>query len=434
MEQGKDRETIIFHVDVNSAFLSWSAIKRLSEDPSSIDLRTIPSAVGGDIRTRHGVITAKSIPAKKYGVKTGEPVVKALKKCPDLVLVSSDFDYYRDCSRKFIRILKEYSPEVEQVSIDEAYMDMGQLRQASYQEICGQAALIRQRIAGELGFTVNIGISTNRLLAKMASDFQKPDRTHTLFPEEVKGKMWPLPVEELHGCGQATAMRLRQLGLNTIGEVAAADLALLQSQLGKKSGDYIHRSANGISSSRINSQKREAKSYSNETTLSEDISLINYEQKTPEILGRLAKKVAGRLQKDKVSAFTITVSAKTEDFCRHSRQMTLEVSTNREEEIFHHAVILLDQLLRGEKGLLTAGHKVRLIGVGSSNLDKSGYRQMNLFDWAEQNRESYEKKMVEERREKEKMEKRDRLDRMMRESRQRFGRKGIYRGTDWEPD
>ncbi len=428
----KGRDHIIFHVDVNSAFLSWSAIKRLEEDPSSVDLRTIPSAVGGDIKTRHGVVTAKSIPAKKYGVKTGEPVVKALQKCPDLVLVKSDFTYYRSCSHKFIRILEEYCQELEQVSIDEAYMDMSHLALLSDRELIDRARIIRERVFHDLGFTVNIGISTNRLLAKMASDFQKPDRTHTLFPEEVAAKMWPLPVEDLHGCGGATSARLHQLGLNSIGDVAAADLGLLQSVLGKKAGAYIHKSANGISSARVSGEKREAKSYSNETTLSEDIDLTNYEARTPAILQRLSEKVAGRLQKDQVLAFTITVSAKTEDFRRHSRQLTLENSTNRAEDIFHNAVYLLDQLLRGPEGLLTAGHSVRLLGVGASHLDKSGYRQISLFDWAEQNREAFEKKQEEEKKQKARQEKMDRLDKMLKDSRQRFGKQVIYRASDRE--
>ena len=115
---------MIFHVDVNSAFLSWSALKQLEEDPNAVDLRTIPSAVGGDVKTRHGVITAKSIPAKKYGVQTGEPVVKALQKCPNLVLVKSDFETYRKYSHALIEILSRYTPIIQQVSIDEAYLDV----------------------------------------------------------------------------------------------------------------------------------------------------------------------------------------------------------------------------------------------------------------------------------------------------------------------
>jgi DNA polymerase-4 len=174
-------ERTIFHVDVNSAFLSWSALKKLREEPGSVDLRTIPSAVGGDVKTRHGIITAKSIPAKKYGVQTGEPVVKALQKCPQLVTVPPDFPTYHEYSQALMDILAQYSPLLQQVSIDEAYLDMShRIAFGDREAALLWASRIREQVKRELGFTVNVGISTNKLLAKMASDFQKPDRTHTL--------------------------------------------------------------------------------------------------------------------------------------------------------------------------------------------------------------------------------------------------------------
>ena len=180
-------EKLIFHVDVNSAFLSWTAVKRLNEEPDSVDLRAIPSAIGGDVAKRHGVITACSIPAKKLGVRTGEPVMRALEKCPELILLTSDFKTYREYSEKFIKILKKYALAVEQVSIDEAYIDI-----TGTDEPIKMADKIKTEIYESLGFTVNIGISTVKLLAKMASDFEKPYKIHTLFPEEIKEKMWKL--------------------------------------------------------------------------------------------------------------------------------------------------------------------------------------------------------------------------------------------------
>ena len=234
MEQ---EERVIFHVDVNSAFLSWSALKRLEEDPGSLDLRTIPSAVGGDVKTRHGVITAKSIPAKKYGVQTGEPVVKALQKCPQLVLVPSDFETYRKYSRAMMEILARYTPLLQQMSIDEAFLDLSErISPRDREGALELARQIRDTVRQELGFTVNVGISNNKLLAKMASDFQKPDRTHTLYPEEVPAKMWPLPINDLYGCGKQTARKLQLVGINTIGDAAAADLELLQTVLGERTG------------------------------------------------------------------------------------------------------------------------------------------------------------------------------------------------------
>ena len=207
----------IFHVDVNSAFLSWSALKRLAEEPGSVDLRTIPSAVGGDVKTRHGVITAKSIPAKKYGVQTGEPVVKALQKCPQLVLVPADFETYQKYSHALMDILAQYTPLLQQMSVDEAFLDLtDRIPPGDREGALALAGEIRSKVRDSLGFTVNVGISCNKLLAKMASDFQKPDRTHTLYPEEIPARMWPLPIGSLFGCGKQTAQKLQLIGIEML--------------------------------------------------------------------------------------------------------------------------------------------------------------------------------------------------------------------------
>ncbi len=380
-----DVKKTIFHIDVNSAFLSWSAVKLLREEPGSVDLRTIPSAVAGDVNTRHGVITAKSIPAKKYGVVTGEPVVKALRKCPMLKLVKSDFNYYRQSSREFVNILERYTDLVQQVSIDEAFMDVTDLR-----EICADfetperpfplclADRIRKEIREELEFTVNVGISSNKLLAKMASDFEKPDKVHTLYPEEMKEKFFPLPIGELYGCGGQTARRLRDLGIFTIGDAALSSLELLQSILGEKSGEYIHRSANGIGSTQVHPEREEAKSVSNETTMAHDITASNYEEEMPGVLQALSESVARRLKKKDFFASTVVVMVKTNEFRRHSRQTTLRDPVQESAEIYPVAKQLMDELLTGEKGLFARGAGVRLVGVGTSGLDHGEYQQLKL--------------------------------------------------------
>ena len=226
-------DKIIFHIDVNSAYLSWEAVYRLAHKGGREDLREIASAVGGDMALRHGIILAKSIPAKKYGIKTGQTILEAKRKCPTLVLVPPNYNLYEQCSAAFIEILREYSDTVEQYSIDEAFIDM-----SASCHLFGApeetAEKIRNRIREELGFTVNIGISFNKLLAKMASDFQKPDRVHTLYPEEIKAKMWPLPVSDLFFVGRATTGKLFSIGIQTIGELAAADPAWLKSLLKKQ--------------------------------------------------------------------------------------------------------------------------------------------------------------------------------------------------------
>ena len=429
----ESEERIIFHVDVNSAFLSWSALKRLEEDPSAVDLRTIPSGVGGDVKTRHGIITAKSIPAKKYGVQTGEPVVKALQKCPQLVLVPPDFETYRKYSRALMEILSGYTNLLQQVSIDEAYMDVTEriYKAAVFpkgskiaglpngstdaglpgnsggtgnteppaearEQALALAQQIRNRVRTELDFTVNVGLSSNKLLAKMASDFEKPDKTHTLYPEEVPAKMWPLPIETLHGCGKSTAQKLKLIGINTIGDAAAADMALLQSFLGQSSGTYIWNSANGISRSKVVAEREQAKSVSNERTLSEDVSRENYQTDGVPVICMLARKVAARLQKSGLAGQTVTFQIKTSEFERHSRQMSLPELTDQSKDIEAAALLLADQLLGGPDGLFAQGVKIRLIGVGVSRLAEKKVHQMDLFEWAERNEEEESRRAEEE--------------------------------------
>ncbi len=394
---------IIFHIDVNSAFLSWSAVKRLEEEPGSVDLRTIPSIVGGDIATRHGIVTAKSIPAKKLGIETAEPVARALQKCPNLVIVRSDFETYRKYSRAFIAILRQYAPVVEQASIDEAFADMTEVFEA-YEK--GGAALsermpgpgldrrefalemarrIRDEVRESLGFTVNVGISVNKLLAKMASDFTKPDRTHTLYPSEIPDKMWPLPVGDLFGCGRKTAERLASLGVSTIGDAASLPLEVLQTSLGEKSGEYIFRSVRGKGSDRVSDEREDAKSYSNEVTTASDITAENYSEEMPPLLKALSQKVASRLRRDHVYARTIGVMVKTNDFRRRSMQQKAEDSTNSEEVLLRIAASLMEKLLLGDNGLLSSdGSGIRLVGICAADLDDGNFRQMNLMDYLTQ--------------------------------------------------
>lgn len=191
-------ERLIFHVDVNSAYLSWEAARRVANGEE--DIRLIPSAVGGDREKRTGVILAKSIPAKKYQVRTGEPVAIALRKCPQLYLVKPDFRLYEQNSRAFMDVCRKYAPVVEKFSIDECFLDMSGT-QRLYPNPSAIAMRMKNEIRDTLGFTVNIGIGPNKILAKMASDFEKPDQIHTLFFSEIPQKLWPLPVRALFTVG-----------------------------------------------------------------------------------------------------------------------------------------------------------------------------------------------------------------------------------------
>lgn len=227
----KSTERLIFHIDVNSAFLSWESARRVNQGLP--DLREIPSCVGGDPKKRTGIVVAKSIPAKKYGIQTGEPVAMALRKCPNLVIVPSDFELYDKCSRAFKAICASFAPVMESFSIDEVFLDMTGTS-LIYPDPVAAAYELKDKIHSELGFTVNVGISTNKLLAKMASDFQKPDRVHTLFPDEISEKMWPLPIRNLLFLGKASEQKLLNQGIRTIGDLARERETNVQLWLGEK--------------------------------------------------------------------------------------------------------------------------------------------------------------------------------------------------------
>ena len=309
---------VIFHVDVNSAFLSWSAAYRVRVLGEQEDLRDIPSAVAGERAERHGIILAKSIPAKKCGVKTGEQIFLAQQKCPGLKLVPPDYALYVEASRRFVALLREFAPVVEQYSIDEAWADLSGT-EGLYGSPVAAAELLRARIREELGFTVNIGISSNKLLAKMAGEFEKPDKVHTLFPEEVPQKLWPLPVRELFMLGPATERRLNRIGIHTIGELAQADPELVLHYLNKP-GLALWHSANGRCSEELLPQPEANKGYGNSTTLPADVTT---EAGAQRVLLSLCETVAMRLRRDGKAARCISVSLRSADFVTFSHQTML---------------------------------------------------------------------------------------------------------------
>lgn len=359
---------LIFHIDVNSAFLSWESVYRLENTPGEIDLRTIPSAVGGDSKSRHGVILAKSIPAKKLGVTTGEPLVSALRKCPDLVIVPSRFDFYIKCSKKLISLLENYTPDIEKFSIDEAFLDMtGTIH--LFGDPIQTAHEIRERIFRELKFTVNIGISSNKLLAKMASDFEKPDKTHTLFPEEIEKKMWPLPLRHLLFVGESAAEKMKRIGLHTIGDVAMCDVPVLKAHLGDKYGTMIHRYANGIDDEPVESREPANKGYGNSITLPRDVA--DYDTAC-QVLLALSETVGARLREEKVRCNCICVELKDWQFRTQSHQLTLIVPTDSTTILYENACRLLKEFWN-----LTP---VRLIGLRTSRISEDSYEQISLFE------------------------------------------------------
>lgn len=360
-------ERLVFHIDVNSAFLSWEAARRVSEGKE--DIRLIPSAIGGDRDKRTGVILAKSIPAKKYGVKTGEPVGMALKKCPRLYVAPPDFRLYERCSRAFMNICREYTPTLEKFSIDECFLDMSGMG-SIYPDPVATAHEIKDRIKRELGFTVNIGIGPNKLLAKMASDFEKPDKVHTLFENEIEAKLWQLPVRELFTVGASTADKLERAYIQTIGDLARLDIRILQGLVGNKMGDQLHRFANGIDDSQVLEHPEKAKGYSNSTTLEENITGT---EEALKILLALADSTASRMRADGARAYCIGVTIRSTDFKDRSHQRKLDEATDITTEIFEVCRVLFSELWDRRTPL-------RLLGVSLTNVTYDDDCQMSLFD------------------------------------------------------
>ena len=359
--------SVIFHIDVNSAYLSWTAAEKLKNGAAQ-DLREIPSIIGGDQKSRHGVVLAKSVPAKKYGIRTGEPVANAFRKCPNLVLEPPDHKMYRQKSAMLMEYLRSFTTKIEQVSVDECYMDFTEIA-SQYASPVSAAFQIKDSIREKFGFTVNIGISSNKLLAKMASDFEKPDKVHTLFPEEVLLKMWPLPIGELFMAGRSSVEALKKLEIDTIGELANADLGLIELHL-KSHGKMLWEFANGIDHSEVQPEQSEAKGVGNSTTLSEYAATVEEAMK---VFYKLAKSVGARLRKAGQRAGMVSMEIKYYDFRTASHQKQLLKPTNEDQVLYETACQLFKEIWSGEP--------VRLLGIRTAKLSaESEPEQMTLFD------------------------------------------------------
>ena len=357
---------LVFHIDVNSAYLSWEAARRVAAGEA--DLRLIPSAIGGDREKRTGVILAKSIPAKKFGVRTGEPVAMALRKCPDLVLARPDFRLYEQSSKAFMDICREYAPVVEKYSIDECFLDMSGTHRI-YPNPLAIAHTIKDKIRDTLGFTVNVGIGENKILAKMASDFEKPDKVHTLYLHEIPQKLWPLPVRELFTVGASTAEKLEKARIRTIGDLAHAPLPFVQKIVGMKLGKQLHDYANGIDNSPVLAEPEAAKGYSISTTLEEDV--VKAEQ-AHRVLLALTDSVTARMRADGFKAYRVAVSIRSNDFKTRSHQRKLHDPTDISSEVYALCKQLFAELWDGHTPL-------RLIGVALTDLTKEEPAQISLF-------------------------------------------------------
>lgn len=355
----------ILHVDVNNAFLSWLAVYKL-EQGESLDIRTIPAVIGGDEKQRHGIVLAKSNLAKQFGIKTGEPLYSARKKCPTIKIYESNFKVYKKYSDMLFELLQEYSFKIERFSIDECFIDMTEF--LNNRKLIDVAYEISKRVREELKFTVNIGVAHNKLLAKMASDFQKPNRVHTLYEKEIPRKMWNLPISELFMVGRRTLPKLYNMNIKTIENLAKTDKNLLIKKFGKF-GKVMWEYANGIDDSEVNYLKQKPKGVGNSTTVSQDITNI---EKIEEVLLALTEHTTYRLRKHNMLGNVVSVQLRTSDFKNYSHQRKLNFSTNSTKEIFKTAKELVRQLYNNEP--------IRLIGIRIDNLCDEEEKQISLFE------------------------------------------------------
>ena len=381
---------IIFHIDVNSAYLSWTAVEQL-KNGAEVDIRTIPAIIGGDKESRHGIVLAKSPSAKKFGIRTGEPVVNAFRKCPNLHMDSPDHRMYRQYSRRLMEFLKIYTPEIEQVSVDECFMDFTGISDRFTSPV-DAAHEMKDRVYEKFGFTVNVGISTNKLLAKMASDFEKPNRVHTLFM-----------------AGRSSVAILEKLEIRTIGELAQTDPKLLEFHL-KSHGRTLWEFANGIGDAKVQSEETAAKGVGNSTTLPKDVEKAEDAKK---VLFSLAESVGKRLRKAGQKANMVSVEIRYSDFQNVSHQKQLGRASGADQVIYEAACSLFDELWNGKP--------IRLLGVRTAKLvDEDEPEQLSLFDL--QFEVKYEKP-------KKSMEKLKKLSAAMGEIRGKYGADAVIRGS-----
>ncbi len=388
-----DKEKIIFHIDVNSAYLSWDAVQRL-KDGEKLDIRTVPSVVSGNESLRHGIILAKSYPCKKYNITTGMTVYEARKRCPNLIVVPARGQIYKKSSENMFRLLENYSDRIQKYSIDEGFIDFTGMSRLLGDPI-KVANEIRERIQRELGFTVCVGVSTNKVLAKMATELRKPNFTNTLFVEELEEKLWCLPIEEMFMVGKKTATKLRNYGFDKIGDIAKADVKVLE-QLLKSNGKQIWEFANGIDKSDVRNYFVDSKSIGHSTTIPYDIEDI---EKIYPILLRLVEKVCTRLRKSNRNCQVIHIHYKTNTFKVYSKQRKIINPTSDTSEIYYIAKELLKELWKGEK--------IRQVGISIGELKNNEERQLTLFD--------------------NNIKKNDNLNKMVDEIREKYGKKSIVR-------
>lgn len=353
---------IIMHIDVNSAFLSWTAAY---EQQMGIerDIRTVPSVIGGNEQNRHGIVLAKSIPAKKFKIQTGMSLMEARQLCPDLLVVPPDYRVYVRASKALREYLMKFTPDVQVFSIDECFMKFTDLKK---EEALCLAYEIKDGVKEKFGYTVNIGVSENKLLAKQAGDLEKPDKCHTIFPDEIKEKLWVLPVEDLFMVGRRTKPKLNRWGIYTIGDLAASDYNFISTML-KSHGRMIYNYAWGRDDS-VFKEKSPIKSVGNSSTLKYN---VDNRETAHVILLSLTEMTALRLREANMNCRVVSVSIKDKDFGYGAKQRKLMYFTDCTRDIYQNICSLFDELWDGKP--------IRQLGVSVSDLEFSEIKQINIF-------------------------------------------------------
>lgn len=342
----------ILHLDMDAFFVNV----HLLEHPHN---RGKPLAIGGRPDSR-GVVSSASYEARAFGVRSAMPMSRAVRLCPQLIIASTNWDRIRACSRAVMAILREYGP-VEQMSVDEAYVDLSERP-----DPVAVADEMRRRVKAETDLPCSVGLATSKLVAKVASDHDKPAGFTVVAPETEATFLAPLPTRALLGIGPRTAERLAALQIRTCGELAAFDTAKLRLAFGKQA-ESLQRRALGIDSRDVQSERGQAKSISQERTFSAD---IDDPQFLRDKLASLCPTVAASLQKRKLVAHTVTVKFRWADFTTFTRQRSVAVGVDSAETIARLALAIFDEQWHGEK--------LRLLGVGVSNLERAQWRQLSL--------------------------------------------------------
>ena len=359
-------DRIVMHIDVNNAFLSWTAIDLLNHGYDK-DIRELNAVIGGDEEARRGIVLAKSPIAKKNGIVTAETLYQARKKCPDLLVFPSNYPYYQKKSKELFDLIEKYTPDIEKFSIDECFIEYTYVRNL-YGDPIEFAYKLKEEIKEKLGFTVNIGIANNKLCAKMASDFEKPDKVHTLFEDEVKNKMWPLDVGDLLWIGKKTKVKLYELGIRTIGDLANSDYKNLYYYFKNQTKSMIEH-ANGIDNDIVEVVRKEAKGLSKSTTLDHDVSnrieLYDY-------LNMISNDLGLSLRSKNKYTNAVAIILKDRYFKNKTHQKKLSNPTNNTKIIYETSKALLDEAWTGEA--------IRLIGIRLDGLTDNATYQYSLFE------------------------------------------------------